>query len=65
MVELEDHLHVAFGEALVAPAYVVVTWPSSIHVTVKEVIHTPAAVRQLAEALRQSARVEITSVKSD
>lgn len=64
MVELEDHLHVTFGEALVAPAYVVVTRPSAVHVTVEEVVQTPAAVRQLAEALRQSARVHVTGQKS-
>lgn len=64
VVELEDHLHVTFGEALVAPAHVVVTRPSAVHVTVEEVVQTPAAVRQLAEALRQSDRVDATRWKA-
>lgn len=64
VVELEDHLHVTFGEALVAPAHVVVTRPSSVHMTVEEVVQTPAAVRQLAEALRQSGRVDATRWKA-
>lgn len=55
VVELEDHLHITFGEALVAPAHVVVTGPSSVHVAVEEVVQTPAAVGQLAEAPGQSA----------
>lgn len=65
MIELEDHLHVTFGEALVAPAHVVVTRPSSVHVTVEEVVQTPAAIRQLAEALCQSARVRATRWKAE
>lgn len=53
MVELEDHLHVTFGEALVAPAHVVVPRPHAVCVAVEKVVQTPGAVCQLAEALCQ------------
>ncbi len=56
MVELKDHLHVTFREALVAPAHIVVPRPHAVYVTVEEVIQTPGAVRQLAKALCKSCR---------
>lgn len=54
MVKLKDHLHVTFGEALVVPAHVVVPGPHAVYVAVEEIIQTPGAVCQLAEALCQS-----------
>lgn len=54
VVKLKDRLHVTFGEALVAPAHVVVARPHAVYVAVEEIIQTPGAVRQLAEALCQS-----------
>lgn len=54
VVKLKDHLHVTFGEALVAPAHIVVPWPHAVYVTVEKIIQTPGSIRQLAEALCQS-----------
>lgn len=53
VVKLKDHLHVTFGEALVAPAHVVVPWPHAVYVAVEKIIQTPGAICQLAEALCQ------------
>ena len=54
MVELKDHLHVTFGEALVVPAHVVVPGPHAVDVTVEKVVQTQGAICQLAEAFCQS-----------
>lgn len=54
MVELKDHLHVTFREGLVVPAHIVVPGPHAVYVAVEEIVQTPSAICQLAEALRQS-----------
>lgn len=53
-VKLKDHLHITLGEALVIPAHVVVARPHAVYVAVEEIIQTPGAICQLAEALCQS-----------
>lgn len=54
MIKLKDHLHVAFGKALVAPAHIVIPGPRAVHVTVEEIIQTCGSIRQLAKAFCQS-----------
>lgn len=54
MVEVKDDLHVTFREALVVPTHKVVTGPHAVRLGVEEIVLTPRAICQLAEAFRQS-----------
>lgn len=50
-VELKHDFHITAGEAFIAPAHIVIAWPSFVNVAVCKVIQTKDSIGQLTQTL--------------